>query len=308
MIQARAATIAGLVLAALILAAPRHLRAQGVKHTVQKGETPASLSAHYYGSRRHGKLIMLANGLKPVDRLNRGAQVLIPSARPHIVSRTASYEALALKLLGGSHRWSAFKKLNRRVSRRRRVARGQQIWVPFVFSHKVGKEASWAGLASAYLGTSRAGKDLAAYNGQEDRPPRPGTTILIPASNLHLTRARLVQLLNQRVLGVSGGAPLTGPGGDKVALGKARALLREGAFSAVALELLRQLGQLLPRARDRAEVFRLAGTALVALERPDLAHRAFAEMLRHQPNLRLESKSTSPKVQEAVRAAAAIAP
>ena len=306
MIRRRTPALAGLFLVALTLAAPQNLRAQGGKHTVKKGDTPTSLSILYYGSRRHGRLIQLANGMKPGDRLNRGALLLVPAARPHIVTRTASYATLARKLLGASHRWTAFKKLNRRVSRRRRVAKGQQIWVPYVFSHKVGKKETWASVARAYLGSSRAWKRVAAYNGSENRAPRPGGEVLIPANKLHLTRARLVQLLNQRVLGFPADPDAVGAG--QVALGKARALLRDGAFAAVALELLRQLGQLLPRARDRAEVFRLAGTALVALERPGLARRAFAEMLRHQPDLKLDQQTTSPKVREAVRAAATSAP
>jgi hypothetical protein len=276
--------------------------AQGVKHRVKKGESAASLSAHYYGSRRHGRLILAANGMGPKDRLWNGSEVLIPTARPHIVTRRTTFEALAKKLLGARSRWTAFKTLNRRVARRRRVAKGDQVWVPYVFSHRVKPKEGWADISRAYLGTRRGKDRLARYNFRSDKPPRSGADVLIPVSSLHLTRQRLVQLLNSRVLGVS--SSKASATGSRPALARARAMLGSGEFAAVTLELLRQLSPLLSRARDRAEVFRLAGTALVALERPALANRAFAEMLRHQPDLKLDRKDTSPVVLQAVEAAA----
>ena len=295
--------LAALLLAGLVTLPVVDARAQGVKHRVKKGETARSLSSHYYGSRRHGKLILRANGMSAKDRLWGGSEVLIPTAWPHIATRRTTYDALARKLLGDPRRWIAFKALNRRVARRRRVSKGQQVWVPFVFTHKVSVKEGWAEIARTYLGKSRHSGFVALYNGREGKPPQPGSNALIPVSSLHLTRARLVSLLNERVLGLAS-KDASSPA-NRPALGQAHLMLREGEFAAVALELLRQLSPLLSRARDRAEVFRLAGTAFVALERPALARRAFAEMLRHQPDLKLDRATTSPRVMEAVQAAVA---
>ena len=145
---------------------------------------------------------------------------------------------------------------------------------------------------------------MARYNQSEKRRPRTGHAVLVPVGNLHLTRSKLIHLINGRLLGME---PRFGKAAHRPALARARKLLRGGEYAAVSVEILRQISPLLSSARDRAEVFRLMGVAMVALERPALAMRCFAEMLRHQPDMKLDRVGTSPKVLEVVEEAAASA-
>ena len=289
---------------ACLAASPGAAGAQGVSHRVEKGETAASISKAYYGTARHGRLVSLANGKTPSDKLWVGSEVVIPTARPYIVQRRSSYEELARRLLGHKRRWTAFRQLNQKASRRRRVSRGQQVWVPHVFTHEVTRGQSWRSISALFYGSRRGARNLARYNLSEGRRPRPGSSVLVPAGNLHLSSAALVRLINHRILGLrQAGTPAVGVG--RLPLVQARKLLRDGEFAAVAVELVRQLAPLLTSARDRADVFRLLGTAMVALDRPTLARACFSEMLRHQPDLKLDARTTSPKVKEAVRKASA---
>ena len=75
--------------------------------------------------------------------------------------------------------------------------------------------------------------------------------------------------------------------------------MRKGDYWRVPLRLIRHLGREQSSDRHMAEIFKLIAIAYVAVNRQELAVRAFKEALLRDPGMTLNPVTNSPKVMRA---------
>jgi LysM repeat protein len=275
--------------AALLASTPAE--AQRVLHRIRFGETLAGVSTHYYGSAAHATILAAVNGLDPTAELRAGERLRIPTAWAHTVRRTTSIEGLARQLLGDKRRWQALALTNQ-LGRRKRVKAGAQLVIPFIHSHTVVQGDTYPDLARRFLGAAKYAGLIASFNFATSPKPTAGMQVELPISHVRIEERRLEDLVNQRLLGVSS----LGEGEHREVLREANALLRRGEYWGVPLRLVQLLAHDQSSDGHMAEVFKLLAIAYVAVDRGDLAVKAFQEALLRSPSLNLDPVTTSPKV------------
>ena len=112
-------------LLALALLLPVPAEAQRVLHRVRFGESLASISQHYYGSKGFANLLQQFNAL-PAGRPAAGDHIRIPTAWVYSVRKGTTLEAVAATFLGDRRRWPALAMLNTRAARAGRVRQGRR--------------------------------------------------------------------------------------------------------------------------------------------------------------------------------------
>jgi LysM repeat protein len=275
----------------LAMLAPSGAEAQRVIHRIRFGETLAGVSTHYYGGAEHAAILATVNGLDPKTPLHAGDRLRIPTAWVYTVTKSATLETLARQLLGDRRRWQALSVVNKVARRRKGIKAGTQLVVPFTLTHTVVPGDTYLDIARRYYGAGKLAGLIASYNFANSPKPAAGTQIEVPISHVRIEAGRLEELVNQRLLGVSALVEAE----QRESLQEANALLRRGEYWGVPLRLVQLL------ARDQsdehaAEVFKLLAIAYVAVDRSDLAERAFQEALLRRPALNLDPVTTSPKV------------
>ena len=289
---------APLLLLALLAAAPATARAQRVMHRVRFGETPATISQHYYGNKAFAQVIQIANGIGSNQRpakLTAGSYIRVPTAWVHTETKSTTFAALAARYLRDRRRWPALAMLNQIRGRRRRVKAGQKVLIPFILPYTITAGDDFTDLSQRFYGTKKYGGLIASFNFIKATRPSPGAQLEIPLGSPRIEPQVLEQLTNEQVLGLAGEES-----SERERLQEANALIRRGDYWEVPLRLM----QLLARgsaADDShiAEIFKLLAVAYVAVGQPELAEKSFREALLREPGLTLDVVTTSPKVMRA---------
>jgi LysM repeat protein len=265
--------------------------AQRVIHRVRFGEDLEGISLHYYGTRDHGQLLALANGFSSPRKLVPGEKIRVPTTWTHTVRKTSTVQNLARDLLGGSHRWPALVVFNR-LGHKKKVKVGVTLTVPFTLVHTATLGETLDGIGRIYYGDSRYGALLQRYNQLTSTSLAPGAKVEVPMGAPQITAERMEELVSDRLLGVERGPSQE----SRETLQEANAMLRRGEYMDVPLRLIRFLVRDQSSDAFVAEVFKLLAIAYVAVDRADLAQKAFLEALLRQPGLTLDPVNTSPKV------------
>jgi len=280
----------------LILATPAVSHAQRLIHRVRFGETPVSVSETYYGSKTHAQLLLLANSLSTRStRLTPGSYIRIPTAWTFTAHRSTSVGALAAKYLGDRRRWPALAMLNNIRGRLRRIRPDTRLTMPFVLSYAANASDTFADLSQRFYGTKKYSGIIASFNFLAGERPSPGNRIEIPLGAPRIEPRVLAQLTNEQLLGIGGEASRE----DREGLQEANALLRRGDYWEVPLRLLQWLARNHPSDSHIADVYKLLAVAYVALDRRDLAVKAFQQALLREPSMALDMVTTSPTVSRA---------
>ena len=279
-----------LLLVAGVVASPQQAGAQRAMHRIRFGETLKSISQRYYGTTRHADLLALVNG----KRVVAGQYLRVPTAWNYVVPHRISLRQLARRLLADGRRAPVLIAFNPQLKRRRAVAKGTTIKVPFTVGHIMRSGDTIEALARAFYGQARKASLISEHNLMSKTAPSPGSSIEIPIGDVTILPQRLLELTNQRVLGVQAAA--ADQDEERQALREANSLLRRAEFWRVPLALIRLLTRNVPADSHIADVYRLLAVAYVALDRSELAVEAFREALRRQPSLRLDPVADSPKV------------
>jgi LysM repeat protein len=266
--------------------------AQRVIHRIRFGETLSGVSTHYYGTGEHTAILANVNGLDPKAALHAGDRLRIPTAWVYTVTKGATLENLAKQLLSDRRRWQALSVVNKLGRRKKVVKAGTQLVVPFTLTHTVVPGDTYLDIARRYYGAGKLAGLIASYNFANSPKPTSGTQIEVPISHVRIETGRLEELVNQRLLGVSALAEAE----QRESLQEANALLRRGEYWGVPLRLVQLLARDQSSDEHAAEVFKLLAVAYVAVDRNDLAERAFQEALLRRPALILDPVTTSPKV------------
>jgi LysM repeat protein len=266
-----------------------------IVHTVRTGETLKSIAELYYGERRDN-VLAAENGLDPNASIVPGLRLAVPTVHYHRVQPGETWAELAERYYADVRRAFVLIEANTGSSSRTPEP-GALLLVPFPLryvssAHDPIRQAA----RDFYDGSNKALAMLRRFNAIRAARSARGEVLLLPLSTLVLSdQGRRVADSQGQELGQAGQAR------DKQlsaqdALPKLRQHVLEGRY-VEAVALANQLlgsGEL--TGNQLVTIQRELGTALIALDREDLAFEAFKSLLEQQPDVELGLGDTSPRV------------
>jgi len=265
-------------------------------HSVRPGENLAAISELYYGDSRRENVLAAENGLDNGSEITPGMRLVIPTVRYHRVENGDTWAALAERYYGDVRR--AFVLVDANSARASKPPEyGVQLLIPYpvrhaVFSHDPLRQAA----RDFYDGSSKSIAMLRRFNQVKGPRIGRGDVLLLPLSNLVLSESGRKAAQEQGMALTQAAAARAKQLSVNERLPALRQQVQEGKFvEAVALaNQLLGAGQL--TGNQLVTIQRELGTALVALDREDLALEAFKALLEQQPDIELGLSDTSPRV------------
>jgi tetratricopeptide (TPR) repeat protein len=272
-------------------------------HVVEPGETLSSIAQLYFGDPKKERALRLENHLTGEDaRVAPGMRLQIPFVTFHKVSPDETWASLAMKFYGDERRAPALRYVNR--GRGDAPDEGAELLIPPALLYVAQGNEPLGRLARTLLGNQKGGVQLLRlFNPGIGKKTEKGAYVLVPRADLRLsTEGR------EHIVEAGAVAPTEGSVRDRQArvaadLPRLVQHVREGRYiEAIVLgNHLLGVGEL--TGNQALTIHRHLGTAYVALDRHDLALRAFLAALELQPDLELDSLRTSPRVQKIFRIA-----
>lgn len=293
---------------ALVLAgwatAGRAAAQQTLVHVVRPSETLASIAELYYGDARREGALVAENGLgmDGGSAIVVGLRLTIPTVRYHRVQAGETWAELAERYYGDVRRAFALIDANSSVAGKQPDV-GAELLIPHPLRYVGGHDPVRQAAKDFYDGSSKSMQAVRRFNGLKSGRVARGTILLVPVSNLVLSpRGRKLAESQQLACGGMGETR------DKQIqvnedLPRLREHVQRGRYvEAVSMaNRLLGLGQL--TGNQLVTIQRELGTALIALDREDLATDAFKLMLEQQPDVELGLGDTSPRVLRVLEAA-----
>jgi len=284
-------------------AAESRAEAQHV-HTVEEGETIASIAQLYYGDPKKERALRAENLvlLDETRPLLPGMRIQVPHLLFHTAHEGETWAQLALRYYGSAGRGEALRLLNRGEPEGPRP--GEELMIPPLLVHQSQGNETLQRVARSLYGKRKGAFELLRLL-NPDVPARleKGTIVFYAALDLRLSHDGL-----ERVTPSSPQESAEGGTRERQQLiarefPELSTLVRSGRFvEALALgNRLLGVGELTEI--QELTIHRHLATAYVALERDDLAINAYLSALELEPHLELDSLRTSPKVQRVFKLA-----
>lgn len=269
---------------------------QAIEHVVKPGETLKSISELYYGDKRDAALAA-ENGIESSANVVPGMRLLIPTIRYHRVEEDETWAELAERYYADVRR--AFVIIDANAAKSNKPPEvGSLLLIPYPLryvssAHDPVRQAA----RDFYDGSSRSVSMIRHFNSLKGsaRNAR-GEVLLLPLSNLVLSEQGRSRAAAPGQQLAEAGAAREKQLSARDSLPTLRQHVLEGRYvEAVALaNQLLGLGEL--TGNQIVTVQRELGTALIALDRDDLALEAFKALLEQQPDVELGLGDTSPRV------------
>jgi hypothetical protein len=273
-------------------------------HVVRPSETLASIAELYYGDARREGALVAENGLgmDGGSAIVVGLRLTIPTVRYHRVQAGETWAELAERYYGDVRRAFALIEANSSISGKQPDV-GAELLIPHPLRYVGGHDPVRQAAKDFYDGSNKSLQAVRRFNGLKAGRVGRGTILLVPVSNLVLSpRGRKLAESQQLACGGMGETR------DKQILvnedlPRLREHVQRGRYvEAVSMaNRLLGLGQL--TGNQLVTIQRELGTALIALDREDLATDAFKLMLEQQPDVELGLGDTSPRVLRVLEAA-----
>jgi hypothetical protein len=269
--------------------------ADAIVHVVRPGETLKSVGELYYGERRENALAA-ENSIEPNITIVSGMRLVIPTVRYHRVKQGETWAELAERYYADVRRAFVLVEANSGSSSRTPEA-GQLLLVPYPLRYVSSAHDPVRQAARDFFdGSNKALALIRRFNAIKTARGVRGEVLLLPLSNLVLSEQGRNQGAAQgKALGQAGAAR------DKqVAAQDALPTLRQHVLEGRYVEAVALANQLLGwgelTGNQLVTIQRELGTALIALDRDDLAFEAFKSLLEQQPDVELGLGDTSPRV------------
>jgi len=291
------------LLAGLLFGARAHAE-PAIIHSVKPGETLTSIGQLYYGDTHHDFVLASENALEAGINPAVGMRLLIPSVKYHRVAEGDTWNTIAERYYGEPRRAFALLEANPGHANKKTPEVGAQLIIPYPLRYTAqGHDPLRQAAREFYDGSSRAMTLLRRFNGIKNANVKieRGEVLLLPLSTLVLSESGFKAAQVQGQLLSQAAAAL-----DKQALDKQKSaneqlpLLREHVQQGRYVEAVALAHQLLGAGQlsgnQLVTIHRELGTALIALDREDLALEAFKALLQQQPDIELGLSDTSPRV------------
>lgn len=279
------------------IAAGRVRAEDGIVHVVRPGESLSGIAELYYGEARRDDVLSMENGLAG-NGIVPGMRLVIPAVRYHRVEEGDTWASLAERYYGDVRRAFLLAESNGAAASKQ-PGFGTLLMVPYPLRYTSGAHDPVRQAARELLdGSTKTVAMLRRFNGLSSKSMRMGRgdVLLVPLSNLLLSEQGRKQAQAQgHELGEAAAARERQLAAHDE-LPTLRKHVQQGRYvEAVALaNQLLGAGQL--TGNQLVTIQRELGTALIALDREDLAIEAFKALLTHQPDVELGLGDTSPRV------------
>ena len=281
--------------------------AQAFDYTVKKGDTLASIAERFYGRIQHEKLLVAANSLDAQggSPIVAGMRLEVPALANHRVAKGDTWAKLAKELLGSAKRADVLAAANG-TSPWLPPEDGAEIAVPYNLRVIVSGGETIVNIAYKFMGDKNKAWVLDHYNGFKGRRLRRGDVVLVPLSQLELSKSGQKALREANFFTCSEAAGVQRRQQRKVAaeLPALIADIRSGRYVDAVARANRFLATGALTKPQRALVQRQLLDAYVALEATGLAAAACKEWRQNDPGAKLDPVVMSPKVLAACKRSA----
>jgi len=276
---------------------PTHAE-DAVVHIVRPSETLAAIAELYYGDPRRESAIVAENslGLDGGSAIVVGLRLVIPTVRYHRVQEGETWAGLAERYYGDVRRSFALIEANA-VGAGKQPAVGAQLLIPHPLryvstSHDAVRQAA----REFYDGSTKTIAMLRRFNSVKGTRVSRGDILLLPLSNLVLSeQGRKLAQEQGRALAAAAEAR-EGQLSVHDELPALHEHVQLGRYVEAVALANRLIGTSHLTGNQVVSIERELGTALVALDREDLALEAFKALLEKQPDVELGLGDTSPRV------------
>jgi hypothetical protein len=297
MIGARPAAVSVVLLSCWLWAAPSRAD-DALVHIVRPSETLAAIAELYYGDAHREGAIVAENslGVDGGSPIVVGLRLVIPTVRYHRVLEGETWASLAERYYGDVRRAFVLIEANA-VGAGKQPALGAQLLIPhplryLVNSHDVVRQAA----REFYDGSTKSIAMLRRFNGLKTGRVGRGEILLLPLANLVLSeRGRKLAQEQGRALAAAAEAR-DGQLSVHDELPALHEHVQKGRYVEAVALANRLIGTGHLTGNQIVSIQRELGTALVALDREDLALEAFKTLLEKQPDVELGLGDTSPRV------------
>ncbi len=267
-------------------------------HTVRPGETLASIAEQYYGDPRQERVLVAENGLTSEggSAIVVGLRLRIPAVGYHLVREGETFAAIATRYYGVPQRAFTLIEANG-VSAGAQPDAGAELVIPYPLRHVASQHDSVRSLAKTYFRSLTTGMaTIRRFNGIETNRLQRGQIVLVPMETLRLSEAARAGARDAPGGGASDGSVRDRQAEIDRELPVLREHVRRGRYADAVQAANRLIGGGQLSARQVVTIQRELATALVALDREDLAAQAFVALLEQQLDYELDGVKTSPSV------------
>ncbi len=266
-------------------------------HVVKQGETLASIAQRFYGDALFEKVLVTENGLSGYDGVSiaPGMRIVIPYSAYYRVARGDSWNKLGEQFYGAAERGSILPLVNG-LSKDNPPEQNAQILIPYAVRHIADQRDDLASICEAYFGSTENVGLLRKFNRLSRNRLKKSQLILVPIPKLLLSDQgrKIIEELTGIVLANSSVRTLQDQSAQRIA--QLREYVRRGHYIEGVAYGHELLGAGVLTANQTVVVQSELATAYVALERDDLAVKAFEAALKLRSDLELDTAKTSPKV------------
>jgi hypothetical protein len=277
---------------------------QSLVHVVRPSETLASIAELYYGDTKRENALVMENGLggDGGSSIVVGMRLTIPLVRYHRVQAGETWAELAERYYGDVRRAFVLIEANASFAGKQPDV-GAEILIPHPLRYSGGHDPVRQAAKDFGDGSNKTMQSLRRFNGVKPGRVTRGTMLLVPVSNLVLSGQ------GKKIAQAQGlTCALEGEARDKQVqvnddLPRLREHVQRGRYVEAVSMANRLLGMGQLTGNQVVTIERELGTALIALDREDLATEAFKIMLEKQPDVELGLGDTSPRVLHVLEAA-----
>jgi hypothetical protein len=277
---------------------------QTLVHIVRPSETLASISELYYGDPKRENALANENGLDGdgSSSIVVGMRLTIPLVRYHKVKAGETWAELAERYYGDVRRAFALLDANSSFTGKQPDV-GAELLIPHPLRVTGGHDPVKQAAKDFFDGSQKAVQSIRRFNGLKAGRVSRSTILLVPVSNLTLS-AQGKKLAQQQGMACA----VEGEAREKQLqvneeLPRLREHVQRGRYVEAVSLANRLLGTGQLTGNQVVSIERELGTALIALDREDLATEAFKVMLEKQPDVELGLGDTSPRVLHVLEAA-----